>query len=227
MRLLRVASTGSTNADLRRMAEDGAPHGTALLADAQTAGRGRMGRSWEAPPGAAVLLSVLLRPALLPRHVPLLCLGAAVATAEACPVLRIKWPNDLLGPDGRKVAGILAEMELEHARVRYVVVGVGLNLTAAPALPGAAPLSDYVEPPDRLALAERLARGIIDVASELERGSDGVLARWRSLSATLGRAVEVGEVRGVAEDVDEDGALLVRTPHGRRRVLAGDVRMVG
>src|SRR5690606_21125731 len=102
---------------------------------------------------AAVLLSVLLRPDLAPRQVPLLCLGAAVATAEACPDLRIKWPNDLLGPDGRKVAGILAEMELGQGRVRYVVVGIGLNLTAAPPLPTAAPLSDYTVPPERLALA--------------------------------------------------------------------------
>lgn len=227
MRLLRVATTGSTNADLRRMAEEGAAHGTALLADAQTEGRGRMGRAWEAPPGAAVLLSVLLRPVLAPRQVPLLCLGAAVATAEACPDLRIKWPNDLLGPDGRKVAGILAEMELEHGRVRYVVVGIGLNLTAAPPLPTAAPLSDYAAPPDRVELAKRLAEGVLEVSDELRRGPDGVLRRWRSLAATLGRQVQVGEVRGVAEDVDEDGALLVRTPQGRRRVLAGDVRMVG
>lgn len=227
MNLLRVARTGSTNADLRDLAEQGAPHGTALLADEQTAGRGRMGRTWEAPAGTAVLLSVLLRPRLLPRQVPLLCLGAAVAAAEACPVLRIKWPNDLLGPDGRKVGGILAEMELGEGGVRYVILGIGLNLVAAPPIPTAAPLVDYADPPDRLALAEELTRGILAVSDELERGTDGMLARWRSLSATLGREVEVGEVRGVAEDVDSDGALWVRTSRGRRRVLAGDVRMVG
>lgn len=226
--MIRVGETGSTNADLRRLADEGAPHGTALLADSQTAGRGRLGRVWEAPPGSAVLLSVLLRPSLPVARVPLVCLGAAVATAEACgSAFRIKWPNDVLAPDGRKVAGILAELELTGGRVDYVIVGIGVNVTAAPPLPTATALAEVVDPPDRVELAGRLIRGVLDLAELVGRDPSALLDRWRARSATLGRQVAVGEVRGLAEGIDADGALVVRTSDGLRRVLAGDVTMIG
>lgn len=230
-----VTETGSTNDDLRRRAFTGAPQGTALVADRQTGGRGRLGRGWDAPPGAAVLLSVVLRTRIPIARVPLLCLGAAVATLEAseatarAPIgLGIKWPNDVLAPDGRKVAGVLAELELVGGQVDFVVVGIGVNVGAAPPLPGASCLTDWaVEPLDRAALAARIVRGVLDLADLARRDASALLDRWRARSVTLGREVAVGEVRGRAEDIDADGALIVRTPEGPRRILAGDVTMIG
>lgn len=197
MRLIRLASTPSTQDAARNL-----PLGSVVVADQQTAGRGRLGRRWDAPPGSALLASFVL-----PSR-PLASLAAGVAAAVACgePV-RLKWPNDLL-IDGRKLAGILVEQ-----RGGRCVVGIGVNLTWAP--PGAGRLEA-----DRDRLLERLK-------AELERwfaaGDSEVLAAWRTRSDTLGRRVRVelpGEIfEGWAEDVAEDGSLLV----GGRAVTAGDV----
>jgi BirA family transcriptional regulator, biotin operon repressor / biotin---[acetyl-CoA-carboxylase] ligase len=201
MEVIRLARTASTQDVARRL-----PVGSAVVADHQTAGRGRRGRAWEAPAGTALLASFVL-----PFH-PLGSLAAGVAAAEACAAgVRLKWPNDLL-LGGAKVGGILVEV----ADVR-AIVGVGLNLTAAPA--GAARLER-----DRDQLLERLAE-------ELERwfaeSPEAVLAAWRERADTLGRRVRAvlgqgGErdvVEGVAEDVAADGALLI----GGRRILAADL----
>jgi len=194
VRLDSVASTQQIARDL--------PVGSVVVADHQSAGRGRLDRRWEAPPGTALLASFVL-----PRH-PLLSLAAGVAAAEACGgAVRLKWPNDLM-VDGRKAGGILVEVAQEKA-----VVGVGINLTAAP--PGAAMVD---QPRDELLerLRERLDRW---------SGADAalVLDRWRDLSVTLGRRVRVelpGRVlEGVAEDIDATGALVV----GGEHVNAGDV----
>jgi BirA family biotin operon repressor/biotin-[acetyl-CoA-carboxylase] ligase len=199
MKVIRLASTPSTQDVARDL-----PVGTVVVADHQTSGRGRLGRSWEAPPGTALLASFVL-----PGR-PLASLAAGVAAARACgPEVRLKWPNDLL-LDGAKVAGILAE-----SRGDRVVVGFGVNLAWAP--PGAAMLGPETE---RNVLLERLA-------GELERlfgATDAeVLQAWRGRADTLGRRVRVeaaGEtIEGVAEDVAEDGSLIV----AGRRVTAGDV----
>jgi BirA family biotin operon repressor/biotin-[acetyl-CoA-carboxylase] ligase len=197
MRLIRLASTPSTQDAAR-----GLPLGSVVVADQQTAGRGRLGRRWDAPPGSALLASFVL-----PSR-PLASLAAGVAAAVACgESVRLKWPNDLL-VDGRKLAGILVEQ-----RGGRCVVGIGVNLTWAP--PGAGRLEA-----DRDRLLERLK-------AELERwfaaDDSEVLAAWRTWSDTLGRRVRVelpGETfEGWAEDVAEDGSLLV----GGRAVTAGDV----
>ncbi|MDQ6922481.1 MAG: biotin--[acetyl-CoA-carboxylase] ligase [Candidatus Dormibacteraeota bacterium] len=197
MRLIRLASTPSTQDAAR-----GLPLGSVVVADQQTAGRGRLGRRWDAPPGSALLASFVL-----PSR-PLASLAAGVAAAVACgESVRLKWPNDLL-IDGRKLAGILVEQ-----RGGRCVVGIGVNLTWAP--PGAGRLEA-----DRDRLLERLK-------AELERwfaaDDSEVLAAWRTRSDTLGRRVRVelpGETfEGWAEDVAEDGSLLV----GGRAVTAGDV----
>lgn len=227
--LLEVVETGSTNDDLRALADAGAPHGTAILAESQTAGRGRLGRVWEVPPGSAVLLSILLRPVLAARDVPLLCLAAAVATADACgPSFAIKWPNDVLAPDGRKVAGILAEMELSKQGVRHVVIGIGVNVTAAPPLSTSACLAEFIDPPNRLHLAKALVDGVLSRAEQVATAPRDMLDQWRARSHTLGRRVAIGAVSGLALDVEASGALLVQGDDGVvRRVLAGDVRMIG
>jgi BirA family biotin operon repressor/biotin-[acetyl-CoA-carboxylase] ligase len=173
-----------------------------VVADHQTAGRGRLNRPWQAPPGTALLASFVV-----PAH-PLASLAAGVAAAEACgPEVRLKWPNDLLVGEA-KLGGILVE-----AAPGRCIVGIGINLTAAPA--GAAQLG---QPRDLLLdrLEERLH-------TWLNARPDAVLSRWRELSATLGRRVrvELGSdvIEGLAEDVAADGSLVV----AGRALVAGDV----
>lgn len=179
------------------------PVGTVVVADHQTAGRGRLDRRWEAPPRTALLVSFVV------RFHPLVTLAAAVAGAEACgPEVRIKWPNDLL-LNGRKLAGIIAEAHEQKA-----IVGIGINLTAAPA--GAARLG----PVDRDQLLENLAAGL---DRWLSVPPSEMLEAWRERSDTLGRQVrvELGRevIEGRAEAITEDGALVV----GGRAFAAGDV----
>ncbi len=185
--IVRLGSVTSTQDVAREM-----PIGSVVVADHQTAGRGRSSHSWEAPPGAALLVSFVLPPN------PLLSLAAGVAAAEACGRgVRLKWPNDLL-LDGRKVGGILVEASPARA-----ICGIGINLTWAPM--GAAQLD---EPRDQL--LERLR-------PEIERWSSAsaaqLLARWRELSDTIGKRVRVELpdriVEGIAEDIDASGALIV------------------
>ena len=186
-KIVRLGSVTSTQDVAREL-----PIGSVVVADHQTAGRGRSLHSWEAPPGAALLVSFVLPPN------PLLSLAAGVAAAEACRRgVRLKWPNDLL-LDGRKVGGILVEASPARA-----ICGIGINLTWAPE--GAAQLD---EPRDRL--LERLRPA-------MERWStapaDQVLARWRKLSDTIGKKVRVELpdriLEGIAQDIDASGSLVV------------------
>jgi BirA family biotin operon repressor/biotin-[acetyl-CoA-carboxylase] ligase len=234
----------STNDVAARLADAGAHEGTLVGADAQSRGRGRHGRSWASPPGAGLYASVVLRPG--PRAVPLLTIAAGVAVSdgiEAASGLRtcLKWPNDVLAEESggrtpeRKLAGILAEADVAPSGVQHVVIGVGINVAAAayPADVVRRATSLDVElgrPIDRgLLLAECLA-ALWRRYADLQGGrGQAVLDAWRQRAkATLGRAVEwdAGDrrLRGTAEDVDESGALLVRTPAGLARVLAGEVR---
>ena len=241
-------STGSTNADLLARARDGAPEGVILAAEEQTAGRGRMGRSWQSPPRAALTFSLLLRPAPVPPArrgwLPLLA-GAAVAgavRAVAAVDARLKWPNDVLVGEA-KLGGILAE-----AVGDAVIVGVGLNVSAAPpGLPEQALPATYL----RALGAASLAREplLAEILAEFERwylawreaGGDpdrcGLRAGYTRLSATIGRRLRVempgGQLlSGLAVGVDEDGRLLVRGepgngpgngPGSELAVAAGDV----
>jgi BirA family biotin operon repressor/biotin-[acetyl-CoA-carboxylase] ligase len=225
---LLLESTTSTNDELRRLAQEGAPHGSVVVARHQTAGRGRLGRTWEVPPGSAALLSILIRRPLPANKVPLLCLGAAVATARAAgDAYRIKWPNDVLAPDGRKVAGILAEAEWGSGGLAWAILGVGVNVSAAPPLPTAACLEEIDGPRDVDPLIGAIARGTLAEADRVEREPASTLDAWRGRSATLGRRVRIGDVEGLAVDLDPDGALRVRADDGReQRVLTGDVEMV-
>lgn len=218
---------GSTNTEAAALASRGAPHGTVVVAEAQDAGRGRLGRSWVGEPGQSLLFSIVLRPALPPARAPLICLGAAVAVAEALD-LRIKWPNDVLDATGRKVAGILAE--LHSVQNLCVILGVGVNVGQAdfgPDLPQAGSLRQLGWRVDRAALLGELVHGVEARAAQLEHDPQGLLDAWRARAATLGARVRVGALEGVAEDVREDGALLVRTPAGLEPVLAGDVELLG
>ncbi|MEC8424088.1 MAG: biotin--[acetyl-CoA-carboxylase] ligase, partial [Myxococcota bacterium] len=199
--------------------------GPLIVAEQQTAGRGRQGRTWDAAPGQNLLWSMVLAPRVPPDRAARCVMVWAAVMADALD-LRVKWPNDLLAADGRKVAGILAELELrphpDGARIHSIVLGVGVNVNQVefPDLPDATSLARIRGAPlDRAAVLERLVRAI--EAAPL-RGSEG-LDLWRSRSATLGRRVEVGGVRGIAEDIREDGALIV----DGHAVLAGDVSLLG
>ncbi|MCB9758959.1 MAG: biotin--[acetyl-CoA-carboxylase] ligase [Alphaproteobacteria bacterium] len=224
-----LARCTSTNALAREMGHAGAPHSQLVVAEHQTAGRGRQGRTWDAKPGENLLFSLLLRPPLPPRDAPLLCLAAAVALAETLD-LGIKWPNDLLDPQERKVSGILAEMEARPGRLAFVVLGVGVNVNQAafpPELPRAASLAMRDGPQDRTALLLRVVPAILARCAQLQADRVGVLDAWRGRAVTLGRRVRVGAVEGVARALQEDGGLVVDTAQGPRVVLAGDVEMVG
>ncbi len=233
------ATLPSTNAEAMRLAAAGAAEGTVVIAEEQTAGRGRRGRGWTSPAGG-VWLSVVLRPALPVDRLPLIGLVAAVAAARAiqsAAALRakVKWPNDVL-VGGAKVAGILTEA---GPGLAWVVLGIGVNANVPAALlPRGAPypvtslLEQAGGPIDRGRLAVALLREL-ECGYAVLRGEDRerVLASWRVCSDTLGRAVRVETmsrvVEGLAVDVDHNGALLVRTPGGIERFVAGDVTVSG
>ena len=210
--------TDSTNAVARRLLQDG--HGRPLVvADFQTAGRGRRGRSWSSRPGENLLFSLVLTPDVPPQHAPRCVLIWAAAMAEVLGV-RLKWPNDLVDAEGRKLGGILAELDAVGDEVRAVILGVGLNVNQEhfDGLPLATSLRRLRgEPIDRAALLAALVEAI--EGADVARGD---LSRWRAVSHTLGRRVRINDIEGIAEDVREDGALLV----GGQAVLAGDVEMV-
>ena len=207
-----MAETGSTNADAAALARAGAPEGVVLVADHQTAGRGRLGRSWVAPPGASLLTTVLLRPRVADADLVLPAVATAMAAAVAvCTGVdaRLKWPNDLT-VDDRKLAGVLAEAVWSGEDVA-VCAGIGVNCNWPPDVP--ADLRETMTAlnhltgadVDRDALLAAFLDGLARRYAALDRGA--LLDEWRSRSATLGRHVrnDVGGevVEGVAEDITD------------------------
>lgn len=240
-----VASTGSTNADLRDAVVAGADDRTVLIAEEQTAGAGRRGRSWASPPGAGVYLSVLLRPG----EVPLPALGSLAAVAglaltdmasELGVDAVLKWPNDMLaGPDRAKCAGVLAEAVASDEQA--VVLGIGVNVSPMrePVRPGPGGLraTSLAEEGARADRTE-VARLLLSTLHERERRwraargdlrAAGLLEEYRSRCSTLGMQVKVLLAGGAAKlgeavDVDADAALVLRTGDGERHtIFAGDV----
>ncbi len=228
------AEVDSTNRYLLAEARAGAPEGMVAVADFQTGGRGRLGRAWTAPPGASLLVSVLLRPALPPDRVHRVTMAAALAMADAVSAVagfepELKWPNDLLVGD-RKLAGVLAEADLgPDGAVRAIVVGIGVNVSW-PEVP--AELA-AIATACNLVTGRDVQRSDLLVAF-LERldarcdSFDRVLSDYRRRLGTIGRRVRVdlpnGVVVGTAVDVDQRGALLVETAPGCVvEIAAGDV----
>jgi BirA family biotin operon repressor/biotin-[acetyl-CoA-carboxylase] ligase len=232
---------GSTSDRAKELADEGAEHGTVVIAEAQTAGRGRRGRTWASPPRRNLYFSVVLRPDLPPARAPELTLVASVALCDALRqsgiAAGIKWPNDLLA-SGRKIAGILTELAAEPDRVHWVVLGAGVNVNAR--------AEDFPEDLRKDATSILIERGqaapraLFAVACftaledwldrHAEEGFGPIRDAWRERSVTLGREVIVKadgrEIAGTAEDIDEAGALLVRTRAGVERLLAGDVTLL-
>jgi BirA family biotin operon repressor/biotin-[acetyl-CoA-carboxylase] ligase len=241
-RIIPMKTVDSTNTVAMELGDRDAAHGTVILADRQTKGRGRLGREWVSPTGN-VFMSILLRPAVSPADAALLTMTAAVACARA---LRdatgldvgIKWPNDLM-VSGRKLGGILTEMKSRGRRVLFAVVGIGINLNSdaadfPPALRTVL-TSLRIETGKRMrkaGLVTRILREFGFWYDELVRGGkERVLDEWKDLSFTLGRCVRVTSgnemFEGFAETLDGEGRLIVRLVSGVEKVVgAGDVAMV-
>ena len=239
-RMVYKDSVDSTNKLAKQLANEGAEDGTVVVAEEQTGGKGRLERNFFSPRGKSILFSVILRPHCLPKDAPKFTLMAAVAVANAMKRFnlpaRIKWPNDIMF-DGRKVVGILTELSAQIEKVNYIVVGIGINANIAP--------EEF--PPEIKKIAASLAeinggeisrvdffRAVLEECDKLycvvnEEGFKKIFEQWRRYNITLGHEVKViaadtgEEFFGVAEDIDEDGALIVRTAKGRQTLYAGDV----
>lgn len=231
----------STNTVLKGLARQGAPHGSVCLCECQTGGRGRLGRAWSSPEGMGVWCSVLLRPELPAENAPLITFCAALAMTQAVRELcgldaRIKWPNDVV-LEGRKLCGVLLELGFDVQGGMFVIVGTGLNVRRGAYPPDLADraiaLEEACQPPERSRLIAAYLNALEEALTAVERGMlSGITKPYHEMSCTLGREVQVIGVEetftGIAVDIDESGALLVRTGTGElRRVLAGDVSVRG
>jgi BirA family biotin operon repressor/biotin-[acetyl-CoA-carboxylase] ligase len=238
--LLYLAETRSTNDEARKLADAGVAEGTLVITDYQSAGRGRLERRWEAPPGSSLLTSLIFRPALAPGQLQRLTMICGLAVLDAIEVetgLRagLKWPNDVVIGDA-KVGGILTESGFRGERVEYVVVGVGLNVNLEPdklgeglLMPATSLAAAVGRKVARLPLLWAFLHAVEERYERLGCG-DSPQQAWAERLVTVGRRVRVSAagavLQGIAEGVDGDGALLVRLANGEvQRVVAGDVTL--
>ncbi|MCD4687883.1 MAG: biotin--[acetyl-CoA-carboxylase] ligase [Desulfuromonadaceae bacterium] len=239
--IVYFADTDSTNDRAHALAKDGAVEGTVVIAEAQQAGKGRLGRRWTSPAGVNLYASIILRPPIAPRHAPQLTFLSAAAVAWAIAEITgltptVKWPNDVL-LDGCKVSGLLNELDAETERIHYLILGVGVNINMqAEQFP-----DDLRYPASSLAMASgreisrlRFTRTLLEQLDRLYRqyqreGFEPIMQAWQEYFVLTGQLVEVDcqgrLLRGQVVGLDEDGALLLKLADGRQeRVLAGDVR---
>jgi BirA family transcriptional regulator, biotin operon repressor / biotin---[acetyl-CoA-carboxylase] ligase len=215
-----LASTTSSQDEARAMAQEGAPEGSLVVAEGQTAGRGRQGRSWQSAAGDSLTFSLVLRPILPVTQLPLIAFAAGVALREACGVGGLKWPNDLLAPNKAKLAGILLE-----AGGGVCILGIGLNIKAASE--GGEPLDNWSSL-GRTEVLEAFLSKFEHHYTAVSYKPQYVLNLWRQYSYTLGQEVTLKNppLRGKAIGIAEDGSLLVESS-GIHVVSAGDVELVG
>ena len=234
--------TDSTNLQARLLASRGAPEGTLVVAEAQTQGRGRRGRTWFSPPSRSLYISVILRPSMAPAQAPRITLMTAVAVARTLRKsgldARIKWPNDIL-VGGKKIAGILTEVSMEMDRVDWVIVGLGLNVnTPADQMPpdireiATSVRSVAGRTFSRTGLLCAFLENFEAVYEQLKsEGFGPIMAQWRSMSDIIGQRVYVDVMgtrhMGTVAAVDNDGVLILKDDEGRtRRIFSGDVTRV-
>jgi BirA family biotin operon repressor/biotin-[acetyl-CoA-carboxylase] ligase len=236
-RVVCYESIGSTNDEAKELAVEGAPEGTIVIAEQQTAGRGRHGRQWLAPASTSLLVSCILRPSLSPADLPLLLMASALAMAQAIEestglLVNLKWPNDILLRD-RKAGGILIETGLSGESVDYAVIGLGLNVNL-----------DFAGIPELADTAISISTELGKSASRLQilqaflrhmereylllQGGASPASRWEGRLSQLGQQVEVdtpwGREIGRIEGVDADGTLvLLRTDGTMAHIRVGDV----
>lgn len=233
------SDTESTNNVAKKLAAEGCPEGAIVVAESQQGGKGRLSRGWFSPFAKGIWLSIVLRPPFSPQDAPKCTLLAAVALNRAIRKVGritcgIKWPNDILY-QGKKMVGILTEMSAEMDAINYVVIGAGINVNVdqidfpenlsgiATSLSAAAG-----HPVDRMTLlCEILEQLELSYNTAVQEGFEQILDDWREQSITLGQTVDVFGVNrtfsGIAQNIDGEGALLVKTDKGTERVLAGDV----
>ena len=221
----------STNDVARELAEKDAPEGTLVIADVQTRGRGRLARQWIAPPNSSLLMSIILRPVLTPAYAHRLVIACGLALAEACEAVAnvrvdVKWPNDLQ-INGKKLAGMLAESAIEGDQLTWVIVGAGLNVQQVfgsdDPLTGSATslqMETGKEHDRAVLLAQAMAR--LNTWYTL-MDQKMLIAAWRTRCLMLGQHIQAetsdGTLSGLAEDVDEAGALWLRDDEGQRHLL--------
>lgn len=243
-RIVGFRETGSTNEVAYRLAEEGAPEGTVVLADSQTKGKGRLGREWLSPPAVNLYCSLILRPPLPPYAAPQLTFLSAVAVARAIEenstlLPRIKWPNDLLINE-RKVAGLLNEMSAETDHLNFVILGIGVNLNMAKdQIPSGLrhPATSLFAESGSLVNRTRFARSLLKSLDTLydtylTSGDGPIREEWLDRSRMAGEQVRVlqqeRELTGRVTGIDGYGALIVRDDSGGEHViLSGDVTLVG
>jgi BirA family biotin operon repressor/biotin-[acetyl-CoA-carboxylase] ligase len=236
--LIVLESVDSTNTYAKTLASGAYVHGTMVITDRQTAGRGRMGRSWVSTGGKDLTFSLILRPPVVPERLGVLSIATGLAIAESIravsglPAL-CKWPNDvLLG--GKKCSGVLAEGVLERGEFRAIVVGIGLNVNQ-PAFPPELNATSLAlaggREFDRFAVLNTLLGHLEQRIDQLERlDVHPLLDDWRGLNCMLGHEITVDQmgerIRGRAVDIDDDGKLVVSTDHDLVKFLAGDVHIL-
>ena len=216
---------GSTNDEAAALARAGASHGTIVIAERQTAGRGRDGRTWQSPPGG-LYVSVVLRPALAPADVPPLTLAVGVGVCDAARDVgthaELKWPNDLYVGD-KKLAGILVETQSHGGRLETVIVGIGVNLATPPQLDTATAIGNV----DRESFIARLLARLEHWIDRYVAGGLAVIVpAWRD-RMMHGLVLRAGDLVGTCAGIDDDGALLVRDDDSRvHRIRSGDVAVL-
>ena len=233
----------STNTEIARLAAEGAVHGTVVVADAQTAGKGRRGRQWESPEGENIYMSILLRPDCVPDRAPMLTLVMAYSVAKVLtglgfPDVQIKWPNDLVLA-GKKICGILTEMQLRDTEIDYVVVGVGINVNTSqfPEKLKDTATSLYLES-GRVSDREALVESIVEYFDEAYRqffatqDLSFLKEAYNDMLVNVAREIRVlepgNEYTAYAQGINSHGELLVRTAEGEeKRIYAGEVSVRG
>jgi BirA family biotin operon repressor/biotin-[acetyl-CoA-carboxylase] ligase len=241
--IISLAEVNSTNLRAKELAAGGAPEGTVVIAERQTEGRGRKGRSWFSPAAGGIYMSFILRPTMPPSEAPGITLMTGVAATEALSSVtrldaRIKWPNDIL-VRGKKIAGILTEISTEMDRIDHVVVGLGLNVNI--------PQESLPEELQERATSVLIETGMHHARVRLiqailkrfethyrtlqDEGFEPIRKRWKELSDIIGRRISVdmiGKVRrGRAVDIDTDGVLILEDDQGGlQRIASGDVTLL-
>lgn len=230
---------GSTNDIAKQFAESGEPEGTVVVADEQLAGRGRFGRTWKAPPYSSLLVSIVLRPALQPAQIARVTMAIALGACDGITAItgldaRIKWPNDIL-LNGKKCAGVLSEANTTGVQIEYAVCGLGVNVNFSAAGSGipeeATTLADEA---GRVFEREQLLAEILTAVEQYYlrlKNGETLHTDWAARLATLNQSIRArtpwGEETGIAEAVDEDGALVLRRADGSLvRLVSADVTLL-
>lgn len=241
-KIICLNEVGSTNDYAKKIASEGAENGTLIIAEQQNSGRGRLGRNWSSSKGKGIWMSIILKPNIEPQKAQIITLASSIAVVKALrPLLsdrvKVKWPNDVL-VDGKKICGILTEMNCELENINYLVVGMGINVNHV--------IVDFPEMLRDTATSINIELGgqqkiertpiIADVLNAfeelylliLEGKTDKVIYDWRCMSATLGKKVKFKyqneELSGIAEDITDEGVLLVRDSSDKiHRIFYGEI----